>query len=284
MNDGQFRNQKRLYEPAEGVYFVPRAPTNTWNMWHQDHIDDFFQRVIENMVLLEDVNPDRVYIMGYSAGGDGVYQLAPRLADRLAATAMMAGHPNETTPEGLRNLPFTIHMGEKDSAYKRNAIAAEWKTQLAELHAKDPEGYINDVTIHKGLGHWVNRKDAVAVPWMSKFSRTPFPDYVVWKQDDRTHHRFYWLAVSDQHKKDRSLVRVRRSGQTFDIEHSDVPELLIRVNDDMIDFEKPVVVRHKGDVVFESKVSRSKATIKKTFEERFDRAQVFSAEIKIPIQ
>ena len=116
MNDGQYENQKRLYTPKEGVYFVPRAPTNTWNLWHQGHIDGFFQRVIENMMLFEDVNPNRVYIMGYSAGGDGVYQLAPRLADRLAAAAMMAGHPNETQPDGLRNLPFTLHMGANDGS------------------------------------------------------------------------------------------------------------------------------------------------------------------------
>ncbi|MEM7298333.1 MAG: hypothetical protein AAF391_08720 [Bacteroidota bacterium] len=53
--------------------------------------------------------------MGYSAGGDGVYQLAPRMADSLAAAAMMAGHPNDASPLGLRNIGFTLHMGGKDA-------------------------------------------------------------------------------------------------------------------------------------------------------------------------
>ena len=114
VNDQQWENQKRLYTLSEGVYLVPRAPTNTWNLWHQGHIDGMFSRLIENMIALEDVNPDKVYLMGYSAGGDGVYQLAPRMADRFAAAAMMAGHPNETSPLGLRNLPFTLHMGGRD--------------------------------------------------------------------------------------------------------------------------------------------------------------------------
>ena len=281
VNTNQYENQKRLYEPKEGVYFVPRAPTNTWNLWHEAHIDDFFQRVIENMVLLEEVNPNRVYIMGYSAGGDGVFQLAPRLADRLGAAAMMAGHPNETTPDGLRNLPFTIHMGEKDSAYDRNKKAAEWKTMLAELHKKDPDGYINEVTIHQGLGHWVKRKDAVAVPWMAKYDRNITPDLVVWKQDDRTHNRFYWLAVNDENVKARAVVRVKHDGQTFDILQSDVAELLIRVNDDMIDFDKNVVVTYKGKALFDGKLVRSKAVIEKTFNERHDPQAIFSAEIKV---
>ena len=60
----------------EGIYLAPRAPTNTWNLWHQGHIDRMFMRLIENTVALQDVNPNRVYLMGYSAGGDGVYQVA----------------------------------------------------------------------------------------------------------------------------------------------------------------------------------------------------------------
>lgn len=283
VNDGQYENQKRLYNPKEGVYFVPRAPTNTWNLWHQGHIDGFFQRVIENMILFEGVNPNRVYIMGYSAGGDGVYQLAPRMADRLAAAAMMAGHPNETRPDGLRNLPFTLHMGALDGAYNRNKKAAEWQKMLAELHENDPEGYINFVKLHEGKGHWMNLEDKVAVPWMAEHTRNPTPDLIVWRQDDVTHSRFYWLAVGKEHIKARALIRARHDGQTFTIEHSDVAQLLIRVNDDMIDFNKKVTVVYNGQVLFKDKLSRSASTIQRTFQERHDVHSTFSAEIEINI-
>ena len=94
VNDGQYENQKKLYQLAEGIYLVPRAPTNTWNLWHEGHIDRMFARLVEDFVALEGVNPDKVYILGYSAGGDGVYQMAPRMADWWAGAAMMAGHPN----------------------------------------------------------------------------------------------------------------------------------------------------------------------------------------------
>ncbi|MCK6500279.1 MAG: hypothetical protein L6Q38_12470, partial [Nitrospira sp.] len=106
VNDRQWTNQARLYEPAEGIYVAPRAPTDTWNLWHEAHIDPMFQRLIDDYVALGNVNPDKVYLLGYSAGGDGVWQLAPRMADRFAAAAMMAGHPNEASLLGLRNLPF----------------------------------------------------------------------------------------------------------------------------------------------------------------------------------
>ncbi|HMP80776.1 MAG TPA: hypothetical protein PKD54_15080, partial [Pirellulaceae bacterium] len=67
MNDRQWENQKQLYRPAEGVYVAPRAPTNTWNLWHEAHIDPMFDRLIENMIVFEGVNPDRGYLLGYSA-------------------------------------------------------------------------------------------------------------------------------------------------------------------------------------------------------------------------
>ena len=35
VNEQQWRNQIRLYKPKEGIYLAPRAPTNTWNLWHQ---------------------------------------------------------------------------------------------------------------------------------------------------------------------------------------------------------------------------------------------------------
>ena len=46
VNESQWRNQIRLYQPPNSIYLAPRAPTNTWNLWHQGHIDDFFTILI----------------------------------------------------------------------------------------------------------------------------------------------------------------------------------------------------------------------------------------------
>ncbi|CAN5150028.1 hypothetical protein BH23VER1_BH23VER1_09970 [soil metagenome] len=175
VNDRQWRNQIELYAPEEGIVVAPRAPTNTWNLWHEAHIDALFDRLIENYVVGRGADPDRVYLMGYSAGGDGVYQLAPRMADRFAAASMMAGHPNDARPLGLRNLPFMIFMGGDDRAYHRNEVAAEWGERLAALQSGDLDGYRHKVTIYEGLGHWMDGRDAEALPWMSERTRDPWP-------------------------------------------------------------------------------------------------------------
>ena len=63
---------------------------------------------------------------------------------------MMAGHPNESTPLGLRNLPFALQVGANDGSYGRNKVAAAWGKKLAELRTNDPKGYDHFVKIHEG--------------------------------------------------------------------------------------------------------------------------------------
>ena len=284
VNDSQWKNQIRLYEPKEGIYLAPRAPTDTWNLWHQAHIDKFFDRIIENAIAIEGINPNRVYIMGYSAGGDGVYQLAPRMADRLAAAAMMAGHPNGVSALGLRNIGFTLHMGGKDAAFKRNKKAAEWKEKLAALKQKDPEGYAHEVTIHPEHGHWMQRKDAVAVDWMAKFTRQPLPKKVVWLQSGVTHERFYWLAADKADQVKGAKVIVSRAGNEFVIEAAEkVANAIIRLNDDMIDFDKPVIVKNGDRTHTFQSLKRSRSVIEQSLAERFDPNAVFCAEVRIPV-
>jgi hypothetical protein len=281
VNDGQWENQKRLYELKEGVYAVPRAPTDTWNLWHQDHIDRLFDRLIEDMIVFENVDPNRVYILGFSAGGDGVYQLAPRFADRLAAAAMMAGHPNESSPLGLRNLPFTIHVGGDDAAYNRNKVAAEWGEKLAELNQADPEGYVHLVKIYEGKAHWLDREDAMAIPWMARYERKTLPQRVVWQQDDVTHTRFYWLAVEPDAFRGRALVTATRDGQTIDVKATDVDRLIVRVSDEMLDMDKPVTITSEGKPLFNGTVARTIAVLARTLAERGDPKSIFSGEVGV---
>lgn len=285
VNESQWRNQMRLYKPKEGIYLCPRAPTDTWNLWHQSHIDPLFDRLIENLIIFEGVDPERVYLMGYSAGGDGVYQLAPRMCDRFAAAAMMAGHPNESSPLGLRNLPFALQVGANDGSYGRNKVAAVWGTKLVDLRDDDPKGYDHFVKIHEGKGHWMNLEDSVAVPWMAKRTRNPLPEKIVWKQDDVTHGRSYWVALPGAEVKARQLIIVSREGQQFNVDKADgIGTLCILLNDEMIDFAEPVTVRFGGKKVHEGKVSRSIAAISRTMIERGDPGLIFSAILNVKLK
>ena len=280
VNDQQWENQKRLYEPAEGIYLVPRAPTDTWNLWHQDHIDALYARLIESLIIAGEVDPNRVYIMGYSAGGDGVYQLAPRMADRLAAAAMMAGHPNDAKPDGLRNIGFALHMGENDAPFNRNAVAAQWRDALAALAAADSGGYLHQAVIHAGKGHWMDRQDAMALPWMAGFTRNPRPARIVWLQDDVTHRRSYWLEVEKPSAGAR--IAATLTGSAIAIESAgDIDELTIHLDDSMCNLDQPVTVTWNGSMVHSGPVRRSAAAVLRSLAGRSDPASLYTAQLTV---
>jgi hypothetical protein len=283
VNDRQWENQKRLYRPEEGVYVAPRAPTDNWNLWHEPHIDRLFDRLIENMIVFEDVDPNRVYILGYSAGGDGVYQLAPRMADRWAAAAMMAGHPNDALPLSLRNIGFTIHVGGRDGAYNRNKVAAEWGQKLDELHKADPDGYQHLVKVYPDKPHWLDREDAAAIPWMTDYVRNPVPNKVIWKQDDVTHGRFYWLAVDADQEKAGAEITASFRRQQIDLKSSGVKKLRVRLDDRMLDVDQTVTIMAGDKEVFQGTVPRTISTIFQTLSERGDPAATFSAELEVSL-
>lgn len=283
VNDGQWRNQQRLYQPEEGIYVAPRAPTDTWNLWHEPHIDRLFDRLIDMLVITEGANRNRVYLMGYSAGGDGVYQLAPRMADRWAAAAMMAGHPNDASPLSLRNLPFAIQVGGHDAAYNRNTIAAEWGKQLDSLRQVDPTGYEHFVKIYPEHGHWMQREDAVALPWMANFQRNPVPTRIVWKQDDVTHPSFYWLAVDEANRKAHSQVIAQIDGQQISITSQDLAKVTVHVDDRLIDLDRPISLVVNGRAAPPAQVNRTIATLAATLAQRGDPELSFSASLDVTL-
>jgi len=282
MNDGQWQNQIRLYQPPEGIYIAPRGPTNTWNMWHRSHIDPLFQQLIDDQVALHHVNPRKVYIMGYSAGGDGCWQLAPRMADRWAAAAMMAGHPGDASLLPLRDLPFAVFVGGQDSMYDRNKLVAEKAKQLDQLEKDDPGGYPHMSRVYEGLGHWMNQKDAEAVPWMAKFERQDWPNKVVWVQDDVTHDRFYWLAIPDiKEAKAGQKVVASVEGQNIRLDGDVLPGFELRLADKLVDLDQPVKVAVNNKLVFEGKVPRTADAVYASLQQRADASTAAQAILKL---
>lgn len=268
-NDTQWQNQQSLYAPAEGFYVAPRAPTNTWDLWHQPHIDPLFDRLIENFTVFHGVDPNKVYIAGYSAGGDGVYRLAPRMADRWAAAAMMAGHPGEAQPHNLNNTPYVIQCGGKDTAYERNKRAQEWGAQLRELAERNPGQYPHKCIVYRQYGHWMNKECAQAFPWMATKKRKAWARKVVWHQGNVLHKRFAWLANRKPERED--LVSAEVSGQTITVKSSNVSRIRLRLCDELMDLDRAVVVKSaSGRELFNGTVRRSVVALFESMLERFD--------------
>lgn len=209
INDSQWDHMKIYYLDgvSSGKYVATRGVTNTWNLHFVDESYRLYDYLIENMIALEDVDPNRVYILGFSAGGDGVYQIAPRMPDRFAAANMSAGHHNWVKFDNLFQTPFLIQVGQFDSAYKRNTVAVENHIELNRLQSLRG-GYIHDAFVHYRGSHnswadedpsgrpqtiladpigWLKngseattKKNTNAIHWLDQYTRKPYPNKLVW--------------------------------------------------------------------------------------------------------
>lgn len=281
VNDQQWRNQIVLYAPKEGVYVAPRAPFDDWNMWFRPQMDAFFQQLIAAAVAEMGVSPDKVYLLGYSAGGDGVWRMAPRMADRWAAASMMAGHPGEASQLNLRNVPYMIWMGENDGAYNRNRLAVEKGAVMDSLQAADPEGYVHETHIISGKGHWMERVDTAAIAWMAKYRRNAVPERVVWRQEETVRPSMYWLKVDALEARPGMQIVASRKGNRIIVERCDYPSFTLCLNDDVADLDKPVIVEYNGRRLLKKRVRRSADIIARSLRERQDPRLVFSAELEV---
>lgn len=283
VNDQQWQNQINLYRPAEGIYVAPRAPWNDWDMWFKPALDDMLEDLIQWMVVSREVNPNRVYLMGYSAGGDGVWRLAPRMADRWAAAAMMAGHPGNAQQVNLLNVPFMIWMGENDNAYNRSVEAVKKGAVMDSLENAEPLTYIHETHIVPGKGHWMDRADTAAVGWMANFERDPYPYHIVWQQEEVVRPAMYWLEVKPESARQGMRVEVLREDNQIEIVRCDYSWLRIYLNDEMMDLDRPVKVVKEGRVLFEGKLKRTLANMARTLAEKGDYNWMFPAYVDLQI-
>jgi poly(3-hydroxybutyrate) depolymerase len=209
INDGQWEHMKTYYLDSvdQGIYVAPRGVTDTWNLHFVNESYSLYDRLIENLIALHHINPNKVYLLGFSAGGDGVYQIVPRMPDRWAAANMSAGHHNWIAFDNLANTPFLLQMGQRDGAYNRNEVAVENHIALDRLQELKG-GYVHDLFFHHQGSHnswrdndpsgtpapivanpkdWLNGEPATvtetdtnAIHWLNKYKRNPYPTKLYW--------------------------------------------------------------------------------------------------------
>ena len=162
VNDQQWENQKRLYRPDEGVYLAPRAPTDTWNLWHRARRR--FLRPIDR----ESGGPGGRSRQGLLHGvlGRRRRRLPARSADgRSTGRGRAGGRPPQRDATGRAPEPavHAAHGGRRLGLQPERDRSGLEEGGLADLAAADEGGYPHEVVIHEGKGHWMEREDAVAV-------------------------------------------------------------------------------------------------------------------------
>jgi hypothetical protein len=291
----------KVYQP-DGLYFIPRMADDRLGRWWHQHNIEIFTRMIRLAVLFNEVDPNRVYIMGISQGGYGSCHLAPFMADLFAAAGPMAGGMMTVT-ENLRNLPFRSDIGEKDTAYKRIILTKELHASIDTHRKDDPEGYENLLAIQKGRGHGIDYSKSPV--WLAEHTRNPLPDRIVWRchaKDKIYRDSFYWISLTKTPEKgefkiiasldkEKNQVTITAQEVASSKDYHDpslikpltTSEITVHLNDDMLNLDQDVIVMLNGKQVFKGKVKRTRGNILRNIVKRSDLNYAFPSEVTVGV-
>ncbi len=124
---------------------VVLAPQATGDQWDVEKIINTADWVLSN----RNIDPDRVYAIGMSMGGNGVADLAAAYPDRLAAAIVLAGAITKGDVANLNKLPLWVIRGKKD---REEAIArTDW--MIKEMRSQPDKAPRLVYSKVKGLDH-----------------------------------------------------------------------------------------------------------------------------------
>jgi pimeloyl-ACP methyl ester carboxylesterase len=284
VNDSQWKQMQRYYKdhPEAGgyLYLALRAPNDTWNGFYDNYVYPLIDNLILQFRLFGDIDPDKVFIMGYSHGGYGAYAIGPKMPDRFAAihASAAAATDGETTGKTLRTTPFTVMVGELDTMYGRYERNQKFKEQIEQLRGGRADIYPVTVTIVKGNGH-TGLPDRDKIKDMYPAVRNPVPRELTWLMTDGVVKDFFWLHVPQPGKQQEVLASCRDNRFVITA-NAGVTSATVLMDAWLVDFNKPVDIELNGATVTR-RFAPSLKTLCETLTRRGDPAFAFSAEFTV---
>jgi predicted esterase len=250
LNDSQWKQMQIYYKehPECGgyLYLALRAPNDTWNGFYDDYVYPLVDNLIRQFRLFGDVDPDKVFIMGYSHGGYGAYAIGPKMPDHFAAihASAAAATDGETTPRTLRTTPFTVMVGELDKMYGRYERNLKFKAEIEKLRGSRTDIYPVTITIVPNNGH-TGLPDRDKIRDLYPAVRNPVPREVDWMMTDKVVRNFFWLHV-DQPAKKAEILASCRDNRFVVTAGEPVSGATVFLDSRLINFSKPVSIELNG--------------------------------------
>ncbi len=300
------------FDDSPSIYFIPQIPnTGAYYRWWQRAKQYAWEKLLRQLYVSGDIDPNRVYFFGISEGGYGSQRLASFYADYLAAAGPMAGgEPLVNAPaENCRHIAFSLRTGANDTGFCRNQLTSVTKEAFDSLQNLCRGDYVHYVELVPGAGHGIDYSPTT--PWLKKHKRNPYPKHVSWEDFamDGVHRKgfynlvttkrpstddpvYYQLDIEDNHI---SITAKRvhyfamqtdpATGITLKYLRCYTPvtdgAMLVYLNNELVDLTKPVTVTVNGSEYYSGMVTPDLKNMVNSCATFFDPERIYPAAIEV---
>ena len=271
--------------PSHYILVCPDSDYAMW--WERDQVlmfDDLLKRIFEDY----SVDPDRIYLQGFSNGGIATYLFGYSHPDRFAAIAPLMGFSMRPRGENgvetemslnMLNTPLLIIHGDSDSviSIEPDLILVEFlrANNIPHRFIEVPgEGHdITFETFHKDIMNFFRR-----------YKRNPAPGKINLVVDNPKYNRSFWIRVETKRDpQKRARVKAERKGNKIILETGNVKTVSLLLNDRIYSEGSEYEVVINGKNVFRGKLQVDPLTLNESLQKETDPARIYGVKLTFDV-
>lgn len=238
LNDKEWKKICQLNNFAQRIFFIaPRAVEETIEAWKNKNFMAYLYMFIEDLVLLEYIDPNRVYLFGWGKSGCAAFYIANIIPYRFACVAAIDSCIEDLPIENLINLPFLFQPSTTSS---NQEVYSKWVAKIKILQQQYPAHFTCWLS-----GYDENKTVQEMFDWMMSHIRDPCPKRLLWVQSNSSclSENNYWISVPPKTARFGTRVEVLREDNTLTFTLNSVESLIFHLGELNHLFYLPFYVR-----------------------------------------
>jgi predicted esterase len=286
-----------------GVF--PQAIQLVHDAWNTVEGDRFVISLVEMAKRTYDIDPNRVFVGGFSMGGTGSWFHAGRHPETYAAALPFSGvifperDPNKRVLKihhgfvpNIRHVPLYYTAGADDTQCPSDTyVFAE--EMLSKLRAEHPGEYETNFRLIPKLAHaFPPGEPQGSFEWIEKKQRQTFPKTLTWEvakdpmpmpADGRLNPQdFYWLRCEEPVDFQQIDAEIKGQEVTIKTKRRSPPhKLTVYLAPELLDVDKEITITVDDFVKFKGTLEPSICAILESISARIDRAMVFTRRVEL---
>lgn len=258
------------------------------------------------------IDHDRVYLVGYSMGGIGIYYLGPRLSQHFAAIAPGGGAWQGCHWPSLLNTPIYIWHGKRDNRGKQftNFDYAKHAASLLQELGDEYRWYFRAMDCdHANVPP---AEIPAMIKWLSQFKRNAYPQRIVLSSPRATEFGGLkppalpdrWLAIDEIGPKKLTMTALEHGGANrkdlelpmgvldaawtepgkLEVKAENVKQFRVLLAPQLVKFGEPLEIKVNGEIVHQKPAHSSLKFLMEYVDKYRDPGMVYSGEVVVDMK